>query len=773
MAIGVIANDEKNKFGEIEEGNKYFDSVFQINVDDENESRANLVRRINKNSVVLDVGCSQGLIGAFLKDNLNCNVYGIEVDEKAVEICKKTLKYKNIYNFDITETSDEKYKKFFSSKIKYDYVLFSDVLEHLIDPGKVLLEFSKLLNRNGKILVSIPNIAHYDVIDGLLNENFNYSKMGILDDTHLRFFTKSSFVQYIDNINKFSDNEYIFDVKSIGKTVIKPKFYEEYNELSKIIDNNEELLVLQHQFEISLIDKNSNPINLNKILKEEKVNYTFEINKKLEDLKNENDSLKKQNDFIKQKNQYLLYENNNLKSYSELITKNYEGILNSKYWKLGKPVRVFEKMLKKIKFDLSFVGYNNKPNVLFFVHSWIDPNNIEKKNIGGTTLNVIEVINQLNPKINAFVITIINGKYVLVYFNRGKQIIFDLGINVCVYRFDGYHFDFLYKVLKIINNLNIDLVHINHIINFPCDLQIIAKKVKTMITLHDYTTICPTYFLIDVNKKYCKDATSNKCLECSKNIEINTRNNAIQNLFKNCYKIIAPDESVIKEISSYYDLKNTDVIPNGINLNEFADFKISKHIDKEVKNIGIVGIVNQHKGSEIIKKIIENDDDGLKYHLFGDSEDSFYKEEKGNFINHGLYDKKDLPKLLNDYDIDVVLLLSICPESFSYVLSETLLAKVPVVCFDIGAIGNRVKKYKAGIVLDVNSNYLDVINAIKSLVQNGNYQRYIKNIDNVDIPTIDEMTPLIWKNYELCNKKYNNMRYFKNELKKYPVIYKI
>ena len=68
-----------------------------------------------------------------------------------------------------------------------------------------------------------------------------------------------------------------------------------------------------------------------------------------------------------------------------------------------------------------------------------------------------------------------------------------------------------------------------------------------------------------------------------------------------------------------------------------------------------------------------------------------------------------MPKLLNDNHIDVVLMLSICPETFSYVLSETVYAKVPVIALDVGAIGNRVKEMDVGIVLDSNSDYKKII----------------------------------------------------------------
>ncbi|PYT05283.1 MAG: glycosyltransferase/methyltransferase, partial [Acidobacteria bacterium] len=72
---------------------------------------------------------------------------------------------------------------------QYDAIIFGDVLEHLHNPGVVLEKLSRLLKPGGKILLSLPNIANIWIRISLLMGRFNYSRLGILDETHLRFFT--------------------------------------------------------------------------------------------------------------------------------------------------------------------------------------------------------------------------------------------------------------------------------------------------------------------------------------------------------------------------------------------------------------------------------------------------------------------------------------------------------------------------------------------------------------------------------------------------------
>lgn len=130
---------------------------------------------------VLEVGCACGATLIRIKDIYkNANIYGVEYNLNAAKIAKKNAKILG-YNIETDKIDCE--KKFF------DHIIFGDVLEHLHDHSKVLLDLKKFLKKDGFILASIPNVMHYSVIRGLLNGNWTYEDAGLLDRTHLRFFT--------------------------------------------------------------------------------------------------------------------------------------------------------------------------------------------------------------------------------------------------------------------------------------------------------------------------------------------------------------------------------------------------------------------------------------------------------------------------------------------------------------------------------------------------------------------------------------------------------
>lgn len=131
---------------------------------------------------ILEIGCGMGATLGYLQNRYpNAEVYGIELVGEVAETAQKyipTIRQGNI------ETMALEYPEHF-----FDYIIFGDVLEHLHDPQKVLAGMHPYLKPSGVLLASIPNVMYYTVILNLLQGNFRYEDAGILDRTHLRFFT--------------------------------------------------------------------------------------------------------------------------------------------------------------------------------------------------------------------------------------------------------------------------------------------------------------------------------------------------------------------------------------------------------------------------------------------------------------------------------------------------------------------------------------------------------------------------------------------------------
>ncbi|MBZ5504328.1 MAG: class I SAM-dependent methyltransferase [Acidobacteriia bacterium] len=130
---------------------------------------------------ILEFGCSTGFLSRHLVDR-GCNVTGIEIDAEAAEKARRWCE--KVHVIDLNQPG---WANVFSRD--YDTILFGDVLEHLMDPESVLRRASDLLLPNGRVIICLPNIAHWTIRASLLRGKFEYTSTGILDVTHLRFYT--------------------------------------------------------------------------------------------------------------------------------------------------------------------------------------------------------------------------------------------------------------------------------------------------------------------------------------------------------------------------------------------------------------------------------------------------------------------------------------------------------------------------------------------------------------------------------------------------------
>jgi 2-polyprenyl-3-methyl-5-hydroxy-6-metoxy-1,4-benzoquinol methylase len=131
--------------------------------------------------VVLDVGCGVGQAARFLQKKNN-RVFGITYSEKEALLAEQWME--KVCIADINQMVELPFED-----IDFDVVIFGDILEHLVSPQKLLSITSKRLSPGGAIFVSLPNVANVRIRLSLLAGKFEYQKSGILDDTHLRFFT--------------------------------------------------------------------------------------------------------------------------------------------------------------------------------------------------------------------------------------------------------------------------------------------------------------------------------------------------------------------------------------------------------------------------------------------------------------------------------------------------------------------------------------------------------------------------------------------------------
>ena len=180
-----------------------------------------LINNVKKEKIkVLEVGAACG--NTLLKiSNINktAKLYAIELNKSSAEIAST---FAEVINIDV-EKEEIPYEESF-----FDCIIFADVLEHLYNPEKVLKSFKKYLKKDGIIVASIPNVMHISVVKDLLRGFWTYSEAGILDNTHIRFFTFNEIKQMFGNAGY---NKLVF---AKTKTILSCEEQEIIEKISKL-----------------------------------------------------------------------------------------------------------------------------------------------------------------------------------------------------------------------------------------------------------------------------------------------------------------------------------------------------------------------------------------------------------------------------------------------------------------------------------------------------------------------------------------------------------
>jgi len=154
---------------------------------------------------ILDLGCGEGGFGGLLKEERGVEVWGVEKDEVVAETASRVLD--KVIVADVERNSIDLPQNYF------DCIVFNDVLEHFVDPWAILKIIGCHLVDKGFIVASIPNVRYWDNLWNLLvRKSWRYTDQGILDITHLRFFTKKSIADLFQ-----SCGYEIVEITGIGK----------------------------------------------------------------------------------------------------------------------------------------------------------------------------------------------------------------------------------------------------------------------------------------------------------------------------------------------------------------------------------------------------------------------------------------------------------------------------------------------------------------------------------------------------------------------------
>ena len=136
----------------------------------------------------LDLGCATGNFSELIKAEFGAECWGVEIDRQAAQIAAEKLD--KVITTDIGQCLEE------LPDDSFDCIICNDILEHLVDPFGLLIALREKLTPEGVVVTSLPNIRYCRVLlDLVLRGNWDYKEHGIMDKTHLRFFTHNSIMK--------------------------------------------------------------------------------------------------------------------------------------------------------------------------------------------------------------------------------------------------------------------------------------------------------------------------------------------------------------------------------------------------------------------------------------------------------------------------------------------------------------------------------------------------------------------------------------------------
>ncbi len=156
-----------------------------------NHGNTDIVALVPDCRTQLDIGCGAGGNARLVKEKFaSCTIHGVTLNEKEANLASAWIEKCWIANLEEKLPAD-------LAKLKYDVLFFSHVLEHFSEPSEILIRLATLLEPDGTVLIAVPNIVSWRMRVQLLLGDFEYQAEGVLDDTHLRFFTFRTAAKYL------------------------------------------------------------------------------------------------------------------------------------------------------------------------------------------------------------------------------------------------------------------------------------------------------------------------------------------------------------------------------------------------------------------------------------------------------------------------------------------------------------------------------------------------------------------------------------------------
>ena len=333
-----------------------------------------------------------------------------------------------------------------------------------------------------------------------------------------------------------------------------------------------------------------------------------------------------------------------------------------------------------------------------------------------------------------------------------------LGLKNRIHLLTTHDLEYRKRLFEVLDICHIDLVHIHHQVNAPLDLELLFKDWSgpVCLTLHDFFAICPSYNLIMEDGRYCGLDQPTACPDCLRHatgfqIDIETTWQRIQQknlLFVDqCY---VPSESCRDIFQQAFSALTGKITVRGHGSSAALGSRAAHRTLGRPMRVGFLGGLARPKGSALIRELITSHGrDDIHWVLIGEIGDSELDQvNQANLTKTGRYVQEDLPGLIEELQVDLVVLCSVWPETFSYTLSECWSLGLPVVVGPLGAPVERVRAYGGGWIVDELSapSFLATLKDIQA--DPDEYGRVAEKAGQIVLSTVQEMAGTYVADYQ-------------------------
>ena len=354
------------------------------------------------------------------------------------------------------------------------------------------------------------------------------------------------------------------------------------------------------------------------------------------------------------------------------------------------------------RFGIELLRRSKSPErrrVLYLIH-----NRLWSGVIGGSELHLSDLVETAGDRIDPLVVSFDDAGRGTVQWRPEEGIVLQFP-----FRFEGASEPAAWADRLLATG--IDLIHIQHTMRAPMAFvdalldRALLQRIPVAWTLHDYYPLCPSAQLLDAETgapcTSLEDGTP--CAGCEERARrlaglfVPEWRDVHRFLLRRASLLITPSGAAREVlVHSFPELASSiRVVPHGIPARE----PLPGPPDGPHRQVAVLGYGGRHKGDGLLEQVIDELlPDEVTWHFFG--RERFGTRPRRQVVLHGTYRRDDLPRLLAEAGIDLVLLLSPWAETYSYTLSEAWRLGLPVAGSNLGAIGERIRAHGGGVTVD-------------------------------------------------------------------------